>query len=98
LTKESSLNLLLAIHADFCGQTIALSRELSDLIEIGLVNLAAMSRDERREAIEQPALRTGLRFEDGLVERLLDQLGGTGREPPPIPSGIGKVSLGFFSL
>jgi tetratricopeptide (TPR) repeat protein len=68
--SEGNLTLLLAIRADFYGHTIGLSRDLSDRIESGLMNVGAMRHEELREAIERPAIRTGLQFEEGLVERL----------------------------
>jgi tetratricopeptide (TPR) repeat protein len=70
---ESRLTVLLTLRADFYGQAIKL-RELSDAIEAGLVNVGEMSREELRRAIEEPATRTGLQFETGLVERILDHV------------------------
>ncbi len=73
---DSLVTVVLTLRADFYGQAIGLSRELSDCIQQGLVNLGPMTRDELRQAIEEPAQRVGLSFEPGLVARLLDDVVG----------------------
>jgi hypothetical protein len=40
------------------------------------VRVPVMRRDEMRQAIVEPAAAVGLRFEDGLVDRILDEVGG----------------------
>jgi tetratricopeptide (TPR) repeat protein len=67
---------VLTLRADFYGQAIGLSRELSDLIQVGIVNLGPMTRDELRRAVEHPARKVGLDFEPGLVNRILDHVEG----------------------
>jgi hypothetical protein len=71
---ESKLTIVLVLRADFYAQAISLDRRLSDRIASGLVNVTEMTRSELREAIEQPAARTGACFEKGLVDRILDHL------------------------
>jgi hypothetical protein len=68
------VTLLLTLRADFYGQACGLGRALSDLIQQGVVNIGPMTREELRQAIEQPAQSVGLAFEPGLVERLLDSI------------------------
>ncbi|MFH1468584.1 MAG: CHAT domain-containing protein [Pseudomonadota bacterium] len=46
------------------------------------VFVSQMGRDDVRTAIERPAQRVGLRFEDGLVERILEDIGD---EPGMLP-------------
>jgi tetratricopeptide (TPR) repeat protein len=65
---------LLSLRADFYGHAIALDRRLSDCIQSGLVNLGPMTRDELRRAVEQPAGKADIRFETGLVDRILDHV------------------------
>ncbi len=43
-------------------------------VDAGLVNVLPMTAAERRAAIEQPALNAGRRFEEGLVQRILDDI------------------------
>lgn len=72
-TRESKLKLVLTLRADFYGKAIGL-RRLSDAIEAGVVNVGEMTREELKRAVEEPARRAGLRFESGLVERILDHV------------------------
>ena len=78
----SGSTVLLTLRADYYGRAIGLDRGLCDGIQRGLVNVGAMTREERRAAIEGPARRVGLEFEPGLVERLLDDVGD---EPGNLP-------------
>ena len=78
---ESKITVLLTLRADYYS-AIYLDPRLSDGIQRGLVNVGAMTRDERRSAIEGPARRVGLEFEPGLVDRLLDD---AGDEPGNLP-------------
>jgi tetratricopeptide (TPR) repeat protein len=65
---------LLSLRADFYSHAIALDRRLSDCIQSGLVNLGPMTRDELRRAVEQPAGKADIRFETGLIDRILDHV------------------------
>ncbi|HEX3531238.1 MAG TPA: TIR domain-containing protein, partial [Thermoanaerobaculia bacterium] len=65
---QSSLStVMLTIRDDFYGPAIALSRELSDMIPQGQINLGPMRVEELQRAVEQPAQSVGLDFEAGLV-------------------------------
>ncbi len=64
--------IVLTLRADFWGQAVGFSRELGELITQEPLNILPMNRSELCEAIEMPACRAGLRFEDGLIERILD--------------------------
>ncbi len=72
--RESKLTVVLTLRADFYGQAIGLDREFSDLIAAGVLNIGEMTRDELRRAIGRPAELTGVRFEAGLVDRILDHV------------------------
>ena len=80
--KRTDLRVLIIVRADFYGRVIGESRELSDLIEPGIVNVGSLTPDELRRAIEEPARLVGLEFEDGLVQRILDD---AGNEPGNLP-------------
>ena len=71
--QASWLTVILTLRADFYGRILADGR-LSQRVDQGLVNVMPMTLEERRAAIEQPALRTGRRFEEGLVQRILDAI------------------------
>ena len=64
------LTVILTLRADFFGRVLADER-LGPHVDRGLVNVLPMTAAERRAAIEQPALRAGRTFEEGLVERIL---------------------------
>jgi WD40 repeat protein len=80
--ESSPVTLLLTLRADFYGHAIAASRELSDLLERGVINLGPMVREEVQLAIVRPAKLVGLDFEPGLVGRILDD---AGDEPGNLP-------------
>jgi tetratricopeptide (TPR) repeat protein len=69
---RAPVTFVLALRADFYGQTIAADRSLSDHIQLGIVNLAPMTRGELRDAMVQPAAKAAIQFEAGLVDRILD--------------------------
>jgi KaiC/GvpD/RAD55 family RecA-like ATPase len=79
--KRAPLTLVLTLRADFYGHAIALSRDLSDRMD-EVVNLGPMTRQELEKVIVEPARRVGLKFEPGLVERILDDVG---EEPGNLP-------------
>jgi tetratricopeptide (TPR) repeat protein len=76
------LTVVITLRADFYGQAIGLNRELSDLMAAGIVNVGDMTADEIVEAIQQPAALTGLHFESGLVDRILEHVR---RQPGALP-------------
>jgi hypothetical protein len=65
---------ILTLRADFYGRAIGASRDLSDLIQRGVVNLGPMRRAELKSAIIEPARRVGVSIEPALVEHILDRL------------------------
>jgi len=72
--ERASMTLVVTLRADFFGNALSLSRELSDRIESSLITLGAMRRTELEQAIVIPAQRVGLSFESGLVQRILDDI------------------------
>ena len=61
---------ILTLRADFYGHLLS-HRPLGERVEAGQVNILPMSQAELRQAIEAPVEKVGLRFEEGLVERVL---------------------------
>jgi tetratricopeptide (TPR) repeat protein len=68
------VTIALTLRADFYDQAIGYSRELGELITEGQVNILPMSREELRQAIVAPANSVELKFEDGMVDRILDHI------------------------
>ncbi|MGD2179027.1 MAG: BTAD domain-containing putative transcriptional regulator, partial [Anaerolineae bacterium] len=79
--RRSALVLLLTLRADFMGQALAY-RPFADALQEGALMLGPMTRAELRSAIEKPAEKQGAGLEQGLVERLLDDVG---EEPGRLP-------------
>ena len=76
-----SISVLIALRADFMAQALA-AGPLTNAFQDATIILGAMNRNELRRAIERPALRQGVTFEPGLVDRLLDDVGS---EPGNLP-------------
>ncbi len=72
---------ILTMRTDFESQVATLP-DLQPLFERAQVRVTPMSASELREAIEKPAQRVGLKFEDGVVEALLRDILG---EPAALP-------------
>ncbi|MGB3293128.1 MAG: hypothetical protein WBB01_09085, partial [Phormidesmis sp.] len=63
------LVLVATLRADFLSNALAY-RPLADVLQ-GDIKLGAMNSAELRQVIEQPAQKLGVKFEDGLVNRIL---------------------------
>lgn len=79
--ERTRISILISIRADFMAQALT-SAPLATALQDAAIVLGPMNRDEIRRAIEQPALRQGVVFEPGLVERLLNDVGA---EPGNLP-------------
>lgn len=87
-SERAPVTVLVTLRAAFYDHTIASSRELSDILQRGVVNLGPMTREELQRVIAEPARRVAIGFEHGLVERILTDVGA---EP-------GNLSLLEFAL
>jgi WD40 repeat protein len=72
---------VVTIRADFY-QRCAPYRELAQLVSSQGLLVGPMTRDALRQAIEEPARRVGLEFEEGLIDLILDDVG---TEPGALP-------------
>ncbi len=73
--------LLFTMRADFMGEALSY-RPFADALQNAVLMLGPMTRAELRSAIEKPAEVQGAAFEEGLVERILDDVG---RQPGNLP-------------
>jgi len=71
---RSLVTVLIALRADFVGHALSY-RPLSDAIQQGGMMVGLMTADELRQTVEQPSRSRGVRFETGLTERLLSDVG-----------------------
>ncbi|MGW2220052.1 nSTAND1 domain-containing NTPase [Nonomuraea sp. NPDC001684] len=85
--STTPVKVVLTLRGDFYERVVA-SRQLSDALQDGIVHLPPMDRAELRRAIVEPAAVRGTHLEDGLVDRILDDVSD---EP-------GKLPLLEFSL
>lgn len=72
--EEAPLSVLLAVRADFMGQVLS-HRALADALQDGVLMLGPMTRRELEEAIVKPAHAQGIRLQDGLAARMLNDVG-----------------------
>ena len=76
-----AFTLVLTLRADFYGYVL-LDRPWSDASQGAIQNLGSMSRSELRSAIEKPAARMQVKLEQGLTDKLIDDVWGQpGRLP-----------------
>ena len=81
-TATTKLCVVLTLRGDFFGRAVTGYRALSDRLQGALVNLGPMIRAELEQAIMSPARGVALSFADGLVPRILDDVGD---EPGHLP-------------
>ncbi|MCX8067093.1 MAG: trypsin-like peptidase domain-containing protein, partial [Anaerolineae bacterium] len=70
---SAPLHLLLTLRADFMGQALA-HRPFADALNGRDFLLGPMNREELAQAVVCPAQKQGVRFEEGLVDRILDDV------------------------
>lgn len=75
-TQPSALpiTVLLAVRADFMGQLLA-HRALADVLQDGAIMVGPMNRQELEDVIASPARSEGIRLQEGLVARILNDVG-----------------------
>jgi uncharacterized protein YjbI with pentapeptide repeats len=70
--SPSPMVLVSTMRADFLGNALSY-RPFADLLGND-IKIGSMNREELTEAIEKPPSKLGVTFEDGLVERILDDV------------------------
>ncbi len=78
---SAPLTLVLTMRGDFYGRALA-DRAFADRLQKTIVNVGPMHAQELERAIVEPARKLGFSFEDGLVPRILDDVG---NEPGNLP-------------
>ncbi len=78
---NTPLRLVLTLRADFLGQALTY-RPLADRLDGRMIPLGPMSRKELEAAVVKPAEKQGVAFEEGLVARILEDVG---EEPGNLP-------------
>lgn len=79
--SDSPVIVVLCMRADFLSKCAAY-RELNALICENMVQMPEMTSEEIRSAVVEPARRAGVKYEQGLVETILSDVG---TEPGNLP-------------
>ncbi|HSF76051.1 MAG TPA: WD40 repeat domain-containing protein, partial [Microcoleus sp.] len=72
-SQLSSAVLVATMRTDFLGNALSY-RPFADLLQNADIKLGAMNREELSEVIETPADKLGVKFADGLVKRILEDV------------------------
>ncbi|MCB8978490.1 MAG: WD40 repeat domain-containing protein [Ardenticatenaceae bacterium] len=80
-TRPYATHLVCTLRADFMGQALAYP-PLVTALQNSDVKLGPMTPDELRHAIEEPAHKANVQFEEKLVGRILEDVGTDGRNLP----------------
>ena len=78
---QSPFVIMLTMRADFLSNALSY-RPFADALQNRDVKLGTMNREELSQVIEQPAKKLGVKFEVGLVERILNDID---KEPGNLP-------------
>jgi hypothetical protein len=73
-TRDPAARCIVTLRADYLGRALGI-RALADLLKDADIKLAPMSAAELRAAIEEPARLLDVRFDDGLVDELMQSVG-----------------------
>ncbi|NER33788.1 MAG: CHASE2 domain-containing protein [Oscillatoria sp. SIO1A7] len=72
-SSNDSFKLLLTLRADFFGQALSY-RPFADALQHHVLSLPPMNEEELQEAIASPAEQLGVTIEEGLTERILEEI------------------------
>ena len=79
---DGTNRILITMRSDFEEKVVLLPQPLASHFVEGAVHITPLSGAELREAIEKPAARVGLKFEDGIVDELVTEVLG---QPAGLP-------------
>lgn len=81
INNNAQFYFVLTLRADFFGNALSY-RPFADALQDADVKLGPMDREELKEAIEKPAKSRGVNLQDGLSERIIEDVEGkTGNLP-----------------
>jgi hypothetical protein len=79
---EERCSVVVTLRADFYGRAIELGDAMSGVLVGAQLNIGPMAPDQLRRAIVGPSTRAGLTLDDGLVNRILDDVA---QQPGSLP-------------
>jgi WD40 repeat protein len=90
LEGDLRVTVIIALRADFYGHLLC-HQPLADWLKMGQVNVPPMGPAKLRAAVEEPALRLGLRFEPRLVETIVEETSKTEHPLPLLESALTQL-------
>lgn len=93
--RSRRVSVVLTLRSDFLGETHRQHPELNRLIGEQEVIVTAMSRDELRQAIAEPAAQAGQPIDDATVELLLSQAWGNEGMLPLLEFALTRIWEGM---
>ncbi len=85
--QASNFHQVITLRADFFGQALSY-RSLADALQYADLKLGPMTTQELQDAINKPAQKLNVSIEDGLTERILDE----------VSQAVGNLPLLEFAL
>lgn len=76
-----NIMVIVAVRAEFCGH-LSDDYEIGELADAGCFYMLPMDKEQLQASIKQPALRAGRSFEEGLAERIVEEIIG---QPGDLP-------------
>lgn len=89
------VSVIVTLRSDFLGETLRRHPDLNRLIADQCVVVGAMSEDELRRAISEPARRAGCPIDPDTVEQLLEQARGNQGTLPLLEFALSRVWEGL---
>ncbi len=80
-SASTPFTVVLTMRGDFYGRALA-DRAFADRLQDAIVNIGPMHEQELEHAVVEPAENLGLSFQEGLVPRILEDVG---KEPGNLP-------------
>ena len=93
--RTRHVSVVLTLRSDFLGETHRQHPELNRLISDQAVIVSAMSREELRQAIAEPAAQAGQPIDDATVELLLSQAWGSEGTLPLLEFALTRIWEGM---
>ncbi|MCE8005973.1 hypothetical protein [Aestuariivita sp.] len=92
--QKGAVKVLVTVRSDFYGELQSSEPPFFKLLKPNLIDLEPMALDQLRAAVEKPLEETGLQFERGLIDQLLEDVGMDQGQLPIMQFALSKLWLG----
>lgn len=89
--QGGAARILLTVRADFYGALQNSEPPFFELLKPNLIDLEPMSPNQLKAAIEKPIAKTGLQFDEGLIEQLLEAVGAEQGQLPILQFALAQL-------